>query len=208
MYDPMPASAVEHFQRNFNMTKIYVKVLEPIDFLYVNDMVGNENCYICTLAALKNKTVTNLVREMKIGPIAQDDIISQIVNLYRTAGFQYAATIFNGSTVDFENYSMRNVGIGECAKFTLAFRKSLSSGCSDHYQIVYARTFRLEDGKVRYSITDFRELPFAKQRFFTSLPEDSCEFNIISPWEKTQLNDLDDKIHPFHDRSNQLFGMS
>ena len=165
--DPMPTTAVEHFQRNFNMTESYVRLLEPIDFLYVNDLVGYEDCYICTLAALKNKTVTNLVREMRIDPITEGENFLQVVDLYRRAGFEDVSTISFESIVDFKNYSTEYVATGECAKFTLAYKKrstgNSASTYSSHYQFVYARIFKITDDEVRYLTTDFRELPFAKR---------------------------------------------
>lgn len=104
--------------------------LEPIDFRVINDIRGTRNCFDCSLAAARRRTVTELYRT-ELNPrniymlSNRAPTIEYIVNLYREAGFTDTQIVFQGVPREFEAFLNRNLRNGELAQFSLASYSSM-----------------------------------------------------------------------------------
>lgn len=166
---------------------ILAKRLEPADFRVVNDVEGSMNCYYCSLAAMKGKTVTELMNE--IGVMMEADGapgIQYIVDLYKEAGFKDAKMIFEGDTQQFYNFLDKEVGRGETKHFSVPFLRKDGTG-----HVVHVRSWKTLEGSGYVLITDFQKPPFSLNRFSTRLPNDLEKVYAISAAEISELGDLD-----------------
>nr|UDL18262.1 chitinase-like protein [Bemisia tabaci] len=176
----------------------YAQRLEPADFRVVNDVQGNMNCYYCSLAALKRKTVTELLKETEVMMEAKGaPSIKYIVDLYKEAGFQNAKQIFEGTPEKFYAFLDNNIANGEIVHFSLPFRRNDGTG-----HVVHARAWKTPEGTGHLLITDFQQPPFSIGRFATRLPDNLKTVFVISVALIRELGDLDaasrSKIYQTH----------
>ncbi|CAH0391955.1 unnamed protein product [Bemisia tabaci] len=145
---------------------VYAQWLEPFNFKIVNDLGNNKNCYYCTLAALKGKTVTELFKETEVMMEASGaPSIDYIVALYRQAGFPDARQMFEGTPGAFHKFLDNNLVKGGSIQFTLAYKFDDVNG-----HVVLARAWKTFDEYVYLLLTDFQQLPFSGRRFAAALP--------------------------------------
>lgn len=178
---------LELARQKSGLPELYAAKLEPADFRVINDVDGNMNCYYCSLAALKQKTVTELFKETGVMMEARGaPSIEYIVDLYKGSGFKDAKKIFEGDPQHFYNFLDNNIANGEIVHFSLPFVRKDGTG-----HVVHARAWKTPEGSGHLLITDFQKPPFSIDRFATRLPDNLKSVFIISVSLIRQLGDLD-----------------
>lgn len=170
-------------RRRTGLSQTHINRLEPIDFRVINDVQGNMNCYYCSLAALKRKTVTELRREIEIDSIPSGaPSIAYIEQLYRRAGFPDAKAIWEGTPSEFLTMLDNNLSNGESTHFSLAFRRNDDTG-----HVIHARAWKSFNGDGHLLTTDFQKAPYTIERFSTGIPDNAKRIFIIFPMTIRQL---------------------
>lgn len=178
---------LEMLQSGTGLPIEYSRRLESIDFRRINDIHNMQNCWFCSLGALKRKTVTELARELHIENPRGRATIGEIISVYRGAGLKNLRIKEIGDAAQLHEFLNRGLNNGDMVHFTLAYIYE-SGGEAGH--VVHARSWKTESGDVRLLTTDFQKGPTEINRFSTTVPDYTRDFTIIYSDEVRELGDV------------------
>jgi len=165
------------------LSEEHMQKIGPDDFREINDLRSWRpkrslfDCFFCSLAALKRKTASELLRETLMirqhnGPIS----VEYIVDLYKQAGFSDTKKIFEGTPEQFYQYLDDNIQDREIVRFHVAFVRGDGS-----VHVVHTRAWKNGAGDAFLLTIDFEQPPFSQSRYTDTLPKEAVTVYIISP---------------------------
>ncbi|BES99897.1 Hypothetical protein NTJ_12716 [Nesidiocoris tenuis] len=148
-----------------HLSDMYKKRLELVDFKDVNDVDGMTNCYMCTAAAKKGMSVTELVEtyQMSMDQVWRATGMDDIVKIYQRVGYPEAKLAYHGNIRGLYEFLDNNVNHGTKI-YALAYDFADKPG-----HVVLLRAWRESNRYTQTLITDFQKTVPDPSRFRTNL---------------------------------------